>query len=63
MSCCEKYGIDCRQGRDCPARQEPAIDRIEAALARVQVWVAYGAVGALVVAFWFLVWFILGLQK
>lgn len=60
---CEKYGIQCRDGRECPERQAPAIDRIEAALARVQVWLAYGAVGALVVAFWCLVWFILGLKK
>ena len=63
MSCCEKYGIDCDQGRKCPLRQEPAIDRIEAALARLQAWVAWAGAGALVVAFWCIVWFILGLQK
>ena len=60
MSCCEKYSIDCREGRDCPDRQELATDRIEAALARIQVWVAWAAVGALVVAFWLIVWCILG---
>lgn len=23
MTCCETYNIDCRQGRDCPARNTP----------------------------------------
>lgn len=24
MNCCNTYNIDCSQGRDCPARKEPA---------------------------------------
>lgn len=63
MSCCEKYGIDCREGRDCPMRYELATDRIEAALARIQVWVAWAAAGALIVAFWTIVWCVLGIMK
>lgn len=62
MSCCEKYGIDCRQGRDCPARQELTTDRLEAAIARTQVWVAWTAVGALIMVFWTIVWMFLGVM-
>ena len=59
MSCCKKCGIDCRQGRDCPARQELTTDRLDAAMARIQVWVAWAAAGALCVAFWSIVWSLL----